>query len=108
MITRFSGTEDTSMSTTPQTMFNITPKMRADFGELAKLAPAIGQVYEDAKARFRKKASDEERLRIWYFDFKPRVCSLVGYSRRDNHKLGTSYAYDVVYEIVFNALETGG
>lgn len=42
--------------------------------------------------------------RVWYESIKPTVCELVGDARKGHALLGTSDAYDVAYEVIYNVL----
>jgi hypothetical protein len=71
---------------------------------LIELEPRISQLIADARGRYQKRRPRERALWIFYTEFKPQVRQLVGYSRRGIPLLGTSLAYDIVYDVVYHAL----
>jgi hypothetical protein len=71
---------------------------------LAKYEPNLADLLEDARNRSYQKHTWSEFNEIWYKEFKPTMCSLVGMDREDNPKLGTSEAYDTAYNVLYFTL----
>ncbi len=75
------------------------------FEMLSDLEPGLKRLREDIQEARPRGWSDVQIL--WYRGFKPRMHSLVGFMRDDNHPiLSTSEAYDVCYHTLYRQLES--
>lgn len=73
---------------------------------LARLEPRLQALYDEAKAiEDNSNANYFCANDIWYEQFKPRLCSLVGWDVSSPYpKLRTDQAYDAAYDKVYGAL----
>ena len=103
------------------------------FEEIAEMDPRIARLHRLATMIARKKVDSFCANAIWYTLFKPRLEELVGWQRKINSKglkfytiqqltngdmnkdfvhdkgpLGTSEAYSIAYEKIYNALPDCG
>jgi hypothetical protein len=76
---------------------------RVTWQQLVRREPRLGELLRQARA-VRAKGKHFCANAVWYAQFKPRLCRLVGWARRDEPILGTMEAYDVAHETVYEAL----
>lgn len=74
------------------------------FRELAEIEPELQDLLEQALSvsdRNPKYCADT----VWYHELKPQLVRLVGFAAKNpNKRLHTSYAYDLAYETIYDAL----
>ena len=80
-------------------MTNIT------WNELVKIEPELNTLLKNVQKVKDPGGESFCANDIWFDNFKERVTHLVGwYARRDDSRLTTSNAYDVVYQKLYNLL----
>jgi hypothetical protein len=88
--------------------FQITRDKWGLWHQLISYEPRLVELFLRAVAEVPAVRSDENARycanNAWYMTLKPDLCELVGYSRRPDLLLGTSKAYDVAYEVIYNIL----
>lgn len=74
------------------------------FEELCQIEPRLLALYRRAQA-----VKDDKRKpsfcanRVWYTEFKPELCRLVGWEA-ENPALRTEEAYDLAYDTIYDVL----
>ena|SRR5215472_2003812 len=77
----------------------------AEFEKLCAIEPCLAALLERARAVKDDTAKPSFCAnRIWYGELKPELTRLVGRRRKDHPVLGTPRAYDLSYQIIYDAL----
>jgi hypothetical protein len=90
-----------------QAVVNAVASPPEEFVDLATAEPRLWELASQAvaiKAQQRKGGKQYCTNADWFADFKPALCRLVGWSRKQHPQLGTEQAYATAYDTIHELL----